>query len=123
MRCFKLAGIILPFILIFGLLATATDKKMGVADLRQITFHDPVRIGSNLLKPGDYSVRHTMEGEDHVMVFTLVTAKEGVKVKCHLVPLPKKADQSHAIYETNAGQEKVLRELIFRGDTAKHVFE
>ena len=56
------------------------------------------------------------------MVFQRAHSKDEFKVKCTLVPLPKKADKNQTIYQSNAGNERVLQELVFRGDTSKHVF-
>jgi hypothetical protein len=63
-----------------------------------------------------------MEGEEHIMVFQRAGSKDEFKVKCTLVPLTEKASQDRKIYQMNAGNEKVLQELVFRGDMAKHVF-
>lgn len=72
---------------------------------------------------GEYVVRHTMEGQEHVMVFHAVNHKvQDVKVKCQLVQRSKKADQTRIVYQLNAANERVLPELVFAGDTAKHVF-
>jgi hypothetical protein len=45
-----------------------------------------------------------------------------VKVKCQLVQLGNKADQTRTVYAMNGANERVLQELVFAGDTAKHVF-
>jgi hypothetical protein len=65
-----------------------------------------------------------MEGSDHIMVFRQVGVRNPVEVraKCTLVPLPEKAADSQRIYQLNAANERVLHELIFKGDRAKHVF-
>jgi len=44
------------------------------------------------------------------------------QVKCTLVPLEKKADQTATFYTHNDKQEHVLNALEFKGDSAKHVF-
>jgi hypothetical protein len=36
--------------------------------------------------------------------------------------LAEKAPDSQKIYQLNAANERVLQELIFKGDRAKHVF-
>jgi len=87
-----------------------------------VSFSEPTKVGTAVLPAGEYTVRHTMEGQEHVMVFQRVHGKEGTKVKCNLVPLAQKAEQSMSIYQINAAKEKVLAELVFKGDTAKHVF-
>jgi hypothetical protein len=103
--------------------ATAEEKNLGIHDVSRITFYSPVRLGTALLPAGDYIVRHTMQGQDHIMVFQAVRGKTPeVKVKCTLVPLAEKAPRTETIYQVNAANEKVLQELVFRGDTAKHVF-
>jgi hypothetical protein len=45
-----------------------------------------------------------------------------VRAKCTLVPLTEKAPNSEKIYELNASNQRVLHELTFKGDRAKHVF-
>ena len=109
---------------IFVSIATAEDKNLGIRDVSRVTFAAPMRVGTVLLPAGDYLVRHTMEGQEHVMVFQAVRGKAPeAKVKCTLVPLAQKAEHNQTIYQLNAANERVLQELVFRGDTAKHVFE
>ncbi len=40
----------------------------------------------------------------------------------HLVPLQKQAKRTETSYVLNAANERVLRALIFKGDSAQHVF-
>ena len=117
------------FLKVFGLLlcvltamAVAKENKVGVHDVNQVVFDTPVRIGTSLLPAGQYVVRHTMEGQEHVMVFQREHTQDQVKVKCTLVPLAKKAERNQSSFQVNAANEKVLVELQFQGDTAKHVF-
>jgi len=119
MRFLKAVGLVLC---VFTAMAIAKNNSMGIHDVNHVRFTTSVRIGSELLPAGDYVVRHTMEGQEHVMVFQKVIGKNEFKVKCTLVPLAKKAEQNQTIYQLNAGNERVLQELVFRGDTAKHVF-
>jgi len=98
-------------------------NNLGIHETGKVVFHAPTRVGSALLPAGEYTVRHTMDGQEHVMVFQASNHKaQEVKVKCQLVQLAKKADQTTTVYETNAANERVLHELVFAGDTAKHVF-
>lgn len=123
MRLPKVIGILGLTLLALSLVAMAGHNNFGVSDVARVTFNTPVRIGASLLPAGDYTVRHTMEGQEHVMVFQPVRGKAiDVKAKCALIQLGKKADQTRTVYEVNASNERVLRELVFRGDTAKHVF-
>ena len=119
MRFLKMVGL---FLLVISAIAIASDNKLGIQDVRRVTFSTSVRIGSDVLPAGRYVVRHTMDGQDHLMAFERVNSKDVFKVKCTLVPLPHKADLDQSVYETSASNERILRELVFRGDTAKHVF-
>jgi len=104
-------------------IAVAKENNLGIHEVTHVTFSEPTRVGSVLLPAGDYVVRHTMEGQDHVMVFehgrnrTVV-----VKVKCTLVPLAQAANHSETVVVVNTANERVLQEMVVRGDKAKHVF-
>jgi hypothetical protein len=112
------------FVCVFALVSfAAAGNKLGIHDTGRVHLAGATRVGSTLLPEGEYVVRHTMEGQDHVMVFQAVNHKvQDVKVKCQLVQLEKKADQTRTVYLLNAANERVLQELVFAGDTAKHVF-
>ena len=104
--------------------AAQQNKQLGVADKHQVAFLNPTRVANVLLPQGDYRIVHTMEGDTHIMVFTQEHVKHPVeaRAKCSLVPLQEKATQTHTVYALNANSEHVLVELIFEGETAKHVF-
>lgn len=124
MRFLKIVTVIAVCVLGTSLILSAGPNKYGVMDSRQITFDNPMRVGDVLLPKGEYQVLHTMDGENHIMVFKqLRTSKPAeAKVKCTLVPLATKADQTQKTYVLNAANERVLQTLVFRGDTAQHVF-
>jgi hypothetical protein len=118
------AGIlILICVVLMGAVAVA-DNPMGIADKYQVSFSEPVRVANILLPKGNYEIRHVMEGTDHIMVFQqLGTRKPAeVRAKCTLVPLGAKASEDQKIYILNAANERVLQELVFKGDRSKHVF-
>jgi hypothetical protein len=118
------AGIlILICVCTLGALASA-DNQLGIADKYQVSFSEPVRVANTLLPKGNYEIRHVMEGADHIMVFQQLGTKKPVEVraKCTLVPLGAKASEDQKIYTVNAANERVLQELVFRGDRSKHVF-
>ena len=122
MRSWKFLTIFLCLVAL-GSIAIASDNSLGIRDTGRVTFVAPIRVGSTLLPAGEYVVHHTMEGQDHIMVFQPAAGKgPEAKVKCTLVQLEKKADQTRTVYELNASNERVLQELVFRGDTSKHVF-
>jgi phage terminase large subunit GpA-like protein len=114
--------VIIACVLALGSMVFAGENSMGVRDVSSVTFVAPMRVGAVLLPAGQYVIRHTMEGQEHIMVFQQARSKDEVKVKCTLVPLKTKAEQNQTIYQLNASNERVLQELVFRGDTAKHVF-
>jgi hypothetical protein len=106
-----------------AVLATAANNKFGVAEVHRINFVNSVRVGDVVLPRGDYEIRHAMEGDNHIMIFQRVGGKAAeARVKCELVPLTQKASQTQRTYVTNASNEQVLHELVFAGETAKHVF-
>lgn len=120
MRFLRVIGILVLFI---SVLAMASENKLGIHEVSHVRFDSPTRIGSVVLPAGEYTVRHSMEGEEHVMAFQQASGKKEVfRVKCTLVQLPQKAEKNQSVYELTSSNEKVLRELVFRGDTAKHVF-
>ena len=123
MRTLKFATVLAICVLGMATLLSAAPNQYGVADSRKVTFDNPMKIGNLTLPAGDYTVLHTMEGDQHVMVFRQDKgARAEFKVKCTLVPLTAKADQTQKVYVVNAANERELHELIFRGDKAKHVF-
>jgi hypothetical protein len=122
----NLKSIALFFVVILCLASVlqAGTNKYGVADVRKVTLSAATRVGDVLLPQGDYEVRHVMEAENHIMLFKqLGTNKPAeARVKCNLVALKEKADQTQVIYESNGANERVLRTLRFKGDLAEHVF-
>jgi hypothetical protein len=110
-------------VLALGLMAAAVDNLARFQDVGQVTFTAPVRVGTTLLQPGLYRVGQTVDGANHILIFQAVSGKgPGVRVKCELVELGKKAEQTRTVYALNAANERVLQELVLKGDTAKHVF-
>lgn len=118
------AGIlVLMCVFMLGALSAA-ENQLGIADNHQVTFAEKVRVADTLLPKGSYDIRHVMEGSDHIMVFRQLGTKRPVEVraKCALVPLGAKASDDQKIYVLNAANERVLQELVFKGERAKHVF-
>ncbi len=119
MRFLRVLGLMLC---VLTAMAMAGENKLGIHEVNRITFDSPIHVGTAVLPAGNYVVRHTMEGQEHVMVFQRVPSKEEFKVKCTLVALTQKVEKTQSVYQVNANNERVLQELEFRGDTAKHVF-
>jgi hypothetical protein len=118
MRFQRILGI---FLLLVGVVAVAKDNKLGIREVSRVRFDSVIHIGSTVVPAGEYVVRHTMEGQDHIMVFKRDGKKDEFKVKCTLVPLAKNAPRDETTYQVTGG-EKILQELVFKGDSAKHVF-
>ena len=121
----KVMFVVLFALCVSGLLMAADLNKFGVADQRTVTFYDPVKIADTVVPPGDYKVLHTMEGDNHIMVFQQQNvskkAQANVKVKCTLKPLDKAAGQNLIGYK-NEGSTRALNFLQFKGDKAVHQF-
>jgi len=103
---------------------SAAENQRGIRDSYKVNFTEKVRVADTLLPQGNYEIRHVMEGSNHIMVFRQLGTKKPIEVraKCTLVPLGAKADRDEKIYVLNAANERILQELVFKGDTAKHVF-
>ena len=112
-------------LLLGTVVAAQQQNKLGAADKYQVAFSSPTRVGNVLLPKGAYQIVHTMEGDTHIMVFTQEGVKNPVETRaeCSLVPLQEKATQTQTVYGLNANNEHVLLELVFKGETAKHVFK
>ena len=125
MRAMKSMLAIAVSVCLLNVVAVAGQDQLGIADVYRISFPEPVRVADTMLPAGNYEIRHVMEGENHFMVFHQLGVKKPVEVraKCTLVPLPEKAVESQKFYMLNAANERVLHELIFKGDRAKHLFE
>ncbi len=123
MRKILTGTLILMFVLMLGAVASA-ENQLGVADKYRVTFSEKIRVADTLLPKGNYEITHVMEGSNHIMVFRQLGKKKPVEVraKCNLVPLEAKADTTQQLYAVNAANERVLEELVFKGDRAKHVF-
>ncbi len=124
MRSFRFVAVLAVCVLALGLFATAKQNQFGVADVRTIEITAPTRVGEVVLPQGVYKVQHTMEAQDHVMVFTQLNTRKPAeaRVKCQLVPLTNKAQRDEQSFVINAANERVLHTLVFKGDSAQHVF-
>jgi hypothetical protein len=116
-----LSVILISVVLIGTAVAGPKLNKYGVADVARVNLMVATRVGEVLLPAGDYQVRHTMVGEDHVMEFKQVGGKAEAKAKCTLVPTKEKAALDQTIFVVN-GNERVLQRLILKGELAEHQF-
>jgi hypothetical protein len=115
--------LILMCVFILGAVSAA-ENQLGIRDNYQVNFSEKVRVADTLLPKGNYEIRHVMEGSDHIMVFRQLGTKKPIEVraKCTLVSLGAKATRDEKIFTLNAANERVLHELVFKGDLASHMF-
>jgi hypothetical protein len=72
---------------------------------------------------GDYKIRHTMEGQEHIMAFQPVNRKTPeVKLKCRLVPLEKESSKRPDGLLAERCERTGAARVDFAGDKAKPVF-
>jgi hypothetical protein len=118
------AGILILFCVFMLGAVSAAENQMGIQDSYRVNFLEKIRVADTLLPKGNYEIRHVMEGSNHIMVFKQLGTRKPVEVraKCTLVSLSAKADKDEKIYILNAANERVLQEMVFKGDSAKHVF-
>jgi hypothetical protein len=121
--------LLLTSLVIFAVLmltgtAQSAAGPYGIADKRQVRFYDPVRVGSVLLPAGEYEVRHTMHGVEHLMVFRQRFAKTPAeaRARCTLVPVAKPVEHDQVGFTSNSAGQLVLHRLAFKGDRAEHWF-
>jgi hypothetical protein len=118
----RMIAVLIAAITVFACTAMlAENNTMGVADKQTISFSAPMVVGGTLLPAGNYKVTHEMNGQTHVMIFKQINGTAEARANCNLVPLNAKAELTQQIYTTNAKNERVLQELTFAGDKAKHV--
>lgn len=116
----KIAAVAIIMLVVVGMVFAA-DANFGAGKTRNITFSSDLKVGDKVLPAGEYKVLHLMEGNDHTLVFKSLTNVEKVRVKCNMVQLSTKADQTFTEYKA-VGSDRVLTAVVFRGDTYKHAF-
>lgn len=118
------AGILIVVCIFILGAVSAAENKVAIPDTYQVKFSENVQVADTLLPKGNYEIRHVMEGSNHIMVFRQLGTKKPaqVRAKCALVPLGAKATESQTVYVLNAANQRVLQELVFKGEDAKHVF-
>lgn len=114
----------LVVILLVATVTLAADQPTGgmaVGQTRNVTLFDAAQVGGTLLPAGEYKITHTMDGENHIMLFKQVHGNATAKVNCKMVPLPKKADRSQQSFSTE-NNTRVLSAITWKGDTVTHQF-
>jgi hypothetical protein len=117
-RAAKLLTVVLLLTVAVGVFASDASSPRAGKSWSLTLFH-PTRVGTALLPPGDYSVRHVMDGEKHFLVFKS-DRKELARVACSEEQLPAKVDKTALMENTNSAGERVLMGIAFQGDHFRH---
>ena len=121
----KIFAVTLILLSVFALSAvSAAANQMGIRDVYQVSFSEKFQVADTVLPQGAYEIRHVMEGSNHIMIFRQLGTKNPVEVraKCTMISLAAKAERNEKSYVLNAANQRILHELVFKGDLAKHVF-
>ncbi len=121
----KIFAVTLILLSVFALSAvSAAANQMGIRDVYRVNFSEKFQVADTVLPQGNYEIRHVMEGSNHIMIFRQLGTKKPVEVraKCTMISIGAKADRNEKGYVLNAANQRVLHELVFKGDLAKHVF-
>lgn len=122
-------------VLILAVLASAKQSQtLVVGKDDRVTFETAVRIGGQMMPPGDYLVQHVREGDDHAVTFRKISASnedqignagrtEIVRTVCKLKSLGTTAKYTELHYSVNEGSKtKTLQHLLVQGENVKHMF-
>jgi hypothetical protein len=123
-RKLLLVAVLVLIVLTLSGTLLAAGNQYGVADRREISLDHPAWVGGVLLPSGTYEVRHSMEGEDHIMLFRQMNVKRPaeVRVKCTLTAVTKPIERTEIGFRQTTSKEFVLNRLAFKGDRAEHRF-
>jgi len=123
MKTDRLVLVLIVFTLVAAMFAVAAEKgQFAIGSTRGVSFYEPIKIGGVLLPAGEYKVKHVMEGDNHVMIFTNVDKKDKTaKVNCKMEQLKTKAEENAQEVKAENG-DRVLVSLTFKGDTVRHIF-
>ena len=116
---------------------TLREQELKVGKSDDLEFAKEVRVGEVTLKPGQYRIRHRVEGADHFVRFEhlvittpsaqklgtglAVPAGKAGEIKCRLEPLDAKAQMTTLYLLNEAGGQRLLKVRI-RGENVAHAF-
>lgn len=108
-------------------------KDFTIGKKGEVHFYIQVKAGNAVLKPGMYQVQHTVEGNDHVLIFKEMSMQAGYKmgntpvgkevarIKCKIEPVTTKVNNTKITLRTNASGEKEIAEVQVAGEAFKHL--
>ena len=84
MRLVKILSIVLCILALSSMVIAGPKNSMGIREVGHVTFcRASTSRNAEVLPAGEYVVRHTMEGQDHIMVFQLAPRKEYGESEMH----------------------------------------
>jgi hypothetical protein len=136
LRIIAVVALLVSAIAVSNLAASAADDKtkdFTIGKKGVIHFNVPVRAGDTLLQPGMYQLQHTVEGNDHVVIFKSVAMPAGyrhgntpvsndvtARIKCKVVAA-EKVNRTQITLRTNAAGEKEIVEVQVAGEAFRHL--
>lgn len=119
---------------VFALPSSAQEQVLKAGKKGEVHFTSSVRVGDVLLKRGMYQVQHTVEGENHVIVFKEVSmpagykmggtwvGKEVARLNCKVEATDKSVSNTKVYLRTNASGEKEIEKIQVAGEKVFHIF-
>jgi hypothetical protein len=118
-----------------GILAQHTHGPSGESGSKtgMLRISKPVWAGDVRLTSGMYHVRHVVEGNRHVIVFTAVDlpagykefsmfeGKEVARLECRVEPATKQVRNTKVRFGKNAAGESVILEIQIAGEKINHI--
>ena len=99
----------------------AGDNKLGIHEVSHVKFDSVVHVGNAVLPAGEYIVGTPWKGKN-MSWSSRTSTRKILQGEMHAGSAGQEGGHDEELYQLNAGNERVLQELVFRGDTAKHVF-
>jgi len=100
---------------------TPREQELKVGKSDDLEFAKEVRVGEVTLKPGQYRIRHRVEGADHFVRFEHLVITTPSAQKLGTEPLDAKAQMTTLYLLNEAGGQRLLKVRI-RGENVAHAF-
>ncbi len=111
--CGMIAALAIPVLASAQVVHSETSKK---ADMH---LTEPMIVGTQTLKPGDYKYQCFTSNGEHFLVITSESGEEVARVPCTPEPLAKKAETSE-IRSTKRDGKLYLTSVRIRGELIAH---
>ena len=101
------------------LFAAQADRPVPHKE-RTVTVYSDTKVGDKILPKGEYEVKHVLEGQDNVLVFS--NGRGEYKFKVQLKPSTDKVNGVTLQFKNNPDNTRSLISVQFPGDASAHVF-